>query len=332
MSATTRCSVEIRCSMSDGKARDLRIDVLKGIGILCVIWAHLDGYFTKEIYIFHMPLFFFLSGMFYRQKEGFLWAKCKSLLVPFVGYNLLFSIAFLIEGRLAPFGRISIWFPSAIDGTTWFLLALFDICTLYWLLDRLIGNKTWLFAATVCIGLVFYYWEVELPFDLRQALYALPFFGAGAYFKRKGWTEPIASRYLLASFAVLFVAASVYCRQNDFRFDVLCGYLPGNAVLFYGGALSAILLLMSVKFFSKPVAVNRLMASVGRNSLAIMALHAPYLFYVRRMVWRWHVFADAGQNVVFTTIVTFLIVAVGSYLLALAISRLKQCCKNWLIR
>lgn len=292
-----------------------------------------SGWVLYERNLYLPYAFVFLPvGHVLSAETGLFVGKMQKFACAFYWLQLVVFIAFLIEGRFDPFGRISIWFPSAIDGTTWFLLALFDICVLYWLLDRLIGNKTWLFAATVCIGLVFYYWKVELPFDLRQALYALPFFGAGAYFKCKGWTEPIASRYLLASFVVLFVAASVYCRQNDFRFDVLCGYLPGNAVLFYGGALSAILLLMSATFFSKPVAANRLMASVGRNSLAIMALHAPYLFYVRRMVWRWHVFAEAGQNVVFTTVATFLIVSIGSYLLALAISRLMQCCRNWSIR
>lgn len=43
--------------------RDIRIDILKGIGILLVVWGHATAILIKEICIFHMPLFFFLAGM-----------------------------------------------------------------------------------------------------------------------------------------------------------------------------------------------------------------------------------------------------------------------------
>lgn len=39
--------------------RDIRIDILKGIGIILVVWGHATAILIKEICIFHMPLFFF---------------------------------------------------------------------------------------------------------------------------------------------------------------------------------------------------------------------------------------------------------------------------------
>lgn len=43
--------------------RDHLIDVAKGIGILLVVFAHIyKGSCTDFIYLFHMPLFFYLSG------------------------------------------------------------------------------------------------------------------------------------------------------------------------------------------------------------------------------------------------------------------------------
>ena len=55
------------------KSRIMYIDRLKGIGILCVVIGHLIAVFTEEapllstlysfIYLFHMPLFSFLSGL-----------------------------------------------------------------------------------------------------------------------------------------------------------------------------------------------------------------------------------------------------------------------------
>ena len=43
--------------------RDIRIDILKGIGIILVVWGHATAILIKEICIFHMPLFFFLAGI-----------------------------------------------------------------------------------------------------------------------------------------------------------------------------------------------------------------------------------------------------------------------------
>ena len=40
------------------------IDIVKGIGIFLVVLGHQNTILTQEIYSFHMPLFFFLSGIF----------------------------------------------------------------------------------------------------------------------------------------------------------------------------------------------------------------------------------------------------------------------------
>lgn len=54
--------------------RDKQIDVARGIAILLVITGHccgnLDFYLNKIILAFHMPLFFFLSGMTAKPYRG----------------------------------------------------------------------------------------------------------------------------------------------------------------------------------------------------------------------------------------------------------------------
>ena len=44
--------------------RENNLDIAKGIGILLVVLAHvLQSKVETFIYIFHMPFFFFISGM-----------------------------------------------------------------------------------------------------------------------------------------------------------------------------------------------------------------------------------------------------------------------------
>ena len=43
--------------------RDELLDVLKGLGIILVVFAHVNkGVPSQIVYLFHMPLFFFLAG------------------------------------------------------------------------------------------------------------------------------------------------------------------------------------------------------------------------------------------------------------------------------
>ena len=308
------------------KQRDQRIDVLKGIGIICVVWAHLRGYFSMEIYIFHMPLFFFLSGMFYRRKSGFVVSRIKSLLVPVLFYLGLFALIYWIDGgRLVNrIDRTSFFKPTEIDGPLWFLISLFTIAVVYWGLDGWLKSKARLALVCSVIGGVFYYWDVALPLCLRQSAIALPFYAWGAWMREKGWTNANYNWKLLVGHGVVFMGVVAYCVVNNFRFDISSLYLPDNCLLLYGGALAAILLLLNVRTFSKTNKMNALLASYGRHSLSIMALHMPYMFEIRNAVYRWHLFADKTTNTVMTFFITFFIIIISSYLMALAIGWMKR--------
>lgn len=91
--------------------RDQRLDIMKGIGILLVVFAHV---FHKSgiIYQFHMPLFFILSGaaMTY-SKSGFsLKKKAKSLLVPYIVFSLICFVYWaLIESRFRSMHDVAIF-------------------------------------------------------------------------------------------------------------------------------------------------------------------------------------------------------------------------------
>lgn len=66
--------------------RIVSFDILKGVGILLVILGHIQiPYMLKTvIYSFHMPLFFFVSGCFFRpiSLREFLNKKTRQLLIP----------------------------------------------------------------------------------------------------------------------------------------------------------------------------------------------------------------------------------------------------------
>jgi len=77
--------------------RNRSMDIAKAIGIILVVLGHSNSPVTKIIYLFHMALFFFISGYFYKDnytKEPikFIKKKILGLYVPFVSFSVIFIL------------------------------------------------------------------------------------------------------------------------------------------------------------------------------------------------------------------------------------------------
>lgn len=116
------------------------IDIAKGIGILLVVLAHnglqlVSPFLHQVIYAFHMPLFFFLSGMFFNPEISFrelLKKRFNSLLLPYFFTIFLIYFFEIFLGKMGlpvAWGRIVKSFYGNgffLDWVAmWFLPALF---------------------------------------------------------------------------------------------------------------------------------------------------------------------------------------------------------------
>lgn len=144
------------------------ISFLQIIGPIFVILGHsvngvhITGWWyvlSKEwIYMFHMPLFFLISGYLLSFKgylkshtyKEFILGKIKRLLVPYLFWNLLFYVpkvmaqAFISESvpsdffellKMFVFPRQNVW------GHTWFLVGLFVIYVMTPLFEKILTTK-----------------------------------------------------------------------------------------------------------------------------------------------------------------------------------------------
>ena len=81
------------------------LDVAKGLGIICVVYGHTifkDELWRIWIYSFHMPLFFFLSGITYNEEKytdsrKFLASKIKSILIPYFIFCIIALMRNIVE-------------------------------------------------------------------------------------------------------------------------------------------------------------------------------------------------------------------------------------------
>lgn len=72
-------------------------DIAKGLGAVFVLMGHTGMFLTAYVYIYHVPLFFFIAGYFFKDKYAetpfnYIGAKVKSLWVPAMKYALFFAV------------------------------------------------------------------------------------------------------------------------------------------------------------------------------------------------------------------------------------------------
>ncbi len=174
------------------------IDIAKGLGILIIVLAHNDlaGYHPtlhKFIYSFHIPLFFFLSGMFFRPERSFgdtARRRFNSLMKPYfftlfmiyLGEAAFSNMTFpVIAGRIVKAlyatGKYIDWVQL------WFIPHLFVVSLFAWIAWRFVlGRIKWdwlrwlLLFAMLAAGVYSmpYFWSFTVPI-INLELFGLPF-------------------------------------------------------------------------------------------------------------------------------------------------------------
>ena len=74
------------------------VDIFRSFGIILMVMGHIGftTYFDHFIHAFHMPMFFFVSGFFFKSKSkeelslgAFLKKKARTLLIPYLFFGIL---------------------------------------------------------------------------------------------------------------------------------------------------------------------------------------------------------------------------------------------------
>lgn len=169
------------------RERDLSIDVAKGITILLVVYGHLQNPINEFIYSFHMPAFFFMSGMFAKEMsfKDTIIQKGHRLLFPFLIYYVYMLVMKI--GRLVLSGKISVasFLPQNQEaiyysiGPIWFLIALFYIFIIYSLTSKC---KIMIqFVLAIGISIVPFVHLGTNPWYINSALLGYLFFVVGLW-------------------------------------------------------------------------------------------------------------------------------------------------------
>ena len=276
------------------------IDAARGIGILLVVFGHglVPPAVARQLYSFHVPLFFLLSGLVAQPDRwpsfgAFARRRARTLLVPYAAFFVVLYAYFLTVGvrfgdvagedRVVPlvgFLLSSSPFLTSLFRPMWFLPCLLVVELLFHGLHRLLGRRWWLgMLACVVLGwLTSLFLPVRLPWSLDTALTAVGFYGVGFALR------PLAARAQELHLGWRLLAVLAFAALNGFAVALNGGVsLLGNSygphiTLFWLGALAGIGASLLVARF---LVGSRVLRSIGRNSLVLFVFHPVALGLLR---------------------------------------------------
>ena len=309
------------------------IDLAKGICILLVVLDHVsnEGYFSAGDYplneVFEqmrMPLYFILSGIFYKDYQGgireFLLRKTNRILIPYLFFIVLFrGVTWLVQ-HYTDFASTGANI-AAIWGPLWFLRCLFFMNVIFAVAYYGIRCLGWGFIASeVLLGAVMFVLGIigyhcgNLHLNFGTALTCMPLLWSGYVLNRRlhllqrriPWW--LALPMALGMFVMVYF---LYMGENFFYSNTYSSPLPLLYVSGFSGTL-AVLLLSSV--------IKRLpvISYIGRYSIIVLCTH---MTIVTLLVAALHFLPGAQQTDLMHSLVFLAVTLVGSMACCWSLSR-----------
>lgn len=256
--------------------RNESFDILKGFGIILMIVAHTYGpnsMIWDFIYTFHMPLFFIVTGYFYKQKpiSELLKKNYNQLLVPYL--TLCLIVIVLTQLRQPHTIQSDIKSTLYGMGPGWFLLAMLLVRIEFHYILKLFPNFYLLISFLISTSICFiaYYHDIPSFISFFPSLVSLFFVAIGYYirvhsllnFTRKH------SHISLSVGLIFWLTTSLFGKvelsQCIFKLSIIdfLGSIGGTFLFFK----------LSQSIDNNNLGIKTILSNAGRYSLVILFFH-----------------------------------------------------------
>nr|BAT23828.1 acetyltransferase [Klebsiella sp. 7730] len=260
------------------------VDATKGLGILLVIAGHtFSGYLYNAIYLFHMPMFFFIAGYLHRTENIAIFFKRKvsRLIKPYVFYLILFTLIILLkyylDGALtlncilhllakSLFGGVKL---TGWEGVFWFV-------TVFMISQQLLNILLNYFSFRCCVfismGLVIFaymdsfYLSLKTPLGISLALFTTPIMLIGYAFRKENIVIPFL---ILLSLSILSMIVTFFY-PNYMMLDIKH---TEYGLFIIGFCVALVLSLLVIELCKNSLLEFDFLIFAGNYSLFIMFIH-----------------------------------------------------------
>ena len=307
-------------------SRSKTVDVARGLGIILIVFGHSPMVLTENpelfrvVFSFHLPLFFFLSGVFLRDSDGLrhlIQKRADTLLKPYFSVLSIVGI-YRVASRATPIKKYCLGvlyatggkiesISTAYLGPLWFLPHLFVALVFSSLVLKAIKNlpqtsflRVALYITILTVGGILIEAKgIGLPFSLDLIFVTSGFILFGNFWSKQ--VQSFSFRSLDFIFAgVVFLACHYFYDETiDLNQRLLGNFLICTLQSFLG-----IYIILSVSaLFSRNKTFAQLLAYVGASSLFILIFHWVVMHAVLKFThlsenWYLNIFAAVLAGVI----------------------------------
>lgn len=267
--------------MNDFIKRIEWVDIARGIAIICMIAGHssIPTPLSKYIWSFHMPLFFVVSGLFFKNpnvisfKSLFI-KRIFSLLIPYCFFTAVVMCGYIGTEYFKPAELYEGWEGYAL----WFVPVLFFAELIFYFIAKLKKSKL-IFCVCIltCLGKIWSIYSIKFPFKIDVVPFAIFFIASGYIaskhilkYKPKAWLTVVCG---IMTIVLSQVLPKLGMGRNEF------GVMVPN--LF--NALLGIFFIFSISIYLAKISKNIIIGFVdyfGRNSLFVMAFSQVFNYWI----------------------------------------------------
>lgn len=254
--------------------------------LICLLHSDVKDVMPVQFCLLRMPLYFLLSGLFFKDYGNlviFIEKKLNKIFIPAIFF---YTLGYIVWGIY----RYSINVPNEghyfdfvtnetgyYNGPIWFLFCLFNInilfCCFYVLFK---GNKTFIALACALCGLIGYILSVNetrliLFFDV--SLTSIPFFFCGWFLRNTKLLYDNKNDNILVVISLCFLISIFFIDDNITTFNVGFNwnkYNDANPILFF---LLSIATVVSTLLVLKKIKWLPFISYMGRYSLIVLGTH-----------------------------------------------------------
>lgn len=278
--------------------------VLETLGIIFVVLGHnqpINAFLNNVFlyYSFHMALFAFVSGYFFKETNGkeFIKKKTYKLILIYMIWNLIYGVIINILKKcniinyggdlslfnifIAPFIGDSNQF--GFNSSAWFMISLYFITILYFFMNKILNffkikERISITVISIIVGIIVLklfqkgFMQAEYFKLIIRIAFLFPFYCCGILYHRYEGKIKV-NRYF--SFMVnIVVEAILIAKFVRIDYNLNTFFLGKNYLVYFVASLNGIDFWLKVAdIISEHFKDNKIIETIGKNTFAIMMHH-----------------------------------------------------------
>ena len=278
------------------------VDVFRGIGIIFMILGHMSfvtPHFDHYIHAFHMPMFYFASGLFFKTNlriTTYLKKLTRQIILPYVFFATIFSFIVVFRGEDTLQNVLSQvltinnnGFPIA--GALWFLTSFYFSQVILYILKKKINDDivlTPIVVLSLIVGINFSkLFATRLYWSLDTSFVGLALIFLGYIVKKYNLLEKLISDRI--GLTIILFLINCFLIMKTSYVNIRADIYPSTILFLINAVMSFLVYLNASKIiinYLSKTKFKKMLAVIGKNSIVSLCLNQFVILFFTKIFYK----------------------------------------------